>query len=216
MPLGEYRPDKASKSRLRLATPGEPETLPLDLQLDLLVDGELPETDRRHLLEELDRPAAALGEPRWRDLAIRFLERQTEKQTTRALMAGNCILPAEFLAARRFWQRLYGWRTWAATAASLIIVATAALIYIDYPRPRTQVAAASDQLSVVLPGVAVGNDQGVHVVVPLVKNPEGDQSLFPASSEQNDSEMARRSVLIQPVTNGAVAIPVDQWRASFN
>ncbi len=217
MPLGEFRPDPASTHRFALSAPGESAELPLDLQLDLLVDGELPESDRRQLLQDLDRPAAGVGEARWRDLAIRFLERQTEKQTARELMAGGCLMPAELLGggAERFWLRFRGWRSWTA-AASFLLLASAAVIYFEYPRSPATIAVASNQFNVVLPADTVGNERGLPVSVTLVKNPGADQSLFPVSGRQNLDDLTRHSVLIEPVSNGAVAIPVDQFRASFN
>ena len=65
-----------------------PADAPLDLQLDLLVDGELPEARRRTLLVSLDR-----APDQWRGLAIRFLQQQTEKQSIRALMNGGKLVP---------------------------------------------------------------------------------------------------------------------------
>lgn len=66
-------------------TPREtPEQLELDMQIDMLVDNELPESDRRMLIEKCEKRAGY-----WRTLAIRFLERQTERRTVRDLIAGK-------------------------------------------------------------------------------------------------------------------------------
>ena len=57
-----------------------------DLQLDLLVDDELPETQRTQVLRAMD---AAPG--RWRALAIRFMQRQVERTAIRQVMGQNTL-----------------------------------------------------------------------------------------------------------------------------
>lgn len=61
-----------------------PEQLELDMQIDMLVDNELPEPDRKALLEKCEKQSTG-----WRKVAIRFLERQTEHKTVRDLIAGK-------------------------------------------------------------------------------------------------------------------------------
>ncbi len=61
-----------------------PEQVELDMQIDLLVDNELPESDRKALIEKCEKQNGC-----WRSLAIRFLERQTERRTVRDLIAGK-------------------------------------------------------------------------------------------------------------------------------
>ena len=76
-------------------------TMPRDLQLDLLVDAELPERDRRALLAALDRDPSGAA---WRELAMRFLQRQVEKEAVTQLMGGGRLVPAEVVepaAARK-------------------------------------------------------------------------------------------------------------------
>src|ERR1035437_7354021 len=60
--------------------------LPLELELDLLVDEELPEARRRELLTSLDKVPA-----HWRDLSIRFVARQVEKKSARQLIAAGSM-----------------------------------------------------------------------------------------------------------------------------
>lgn len=61
-----------------------PEELELELQMDLLVDNELPEEDRRTLIQKCEKHMEY-----WRMMAIRFLERQAERTTVRDLIAGK-------------------------------------------------------------------------------------------------------------------------------
>jgi hypothetical protein len=61
--------------------PTAPAEVPGDLQLDLLVDGELPEADRARLLRYAqDHPE------QWRTIALRFLSSQTERQTVLGML----------------------------------------------------------------------------------------------------------------------------------
>ncbi len=57
-----------------------------DLELDLLVDDELPETQRAHVLRALD---ATPG--RWRALAIRFMQRQVERAAIRQMVGQKAL-----------------------------------------------------------------------------------------------------------------------------
>ena len=93
--------NRPTDPRLRHPALNAADALPLDLRMDLLVDGELPEEDRRAFLRQLDHAEPGC----WRDLAIRFLQRQTEKETAHALMAGGRLVPVELLAYQGFWAR---------------------------------------------------------------------------------------------------------------
>lgn len=59
-----------------------------EAELDLLVDAELPEERRRELLRQI-----ATSPNGWRNLAIRFLQRQVEKQASRELLYGSSAMP---------------------------------------------------------------------------------------------------------------------------
>jgi hypothetical protein len=204
--------------------------MPLELQLDLLVDAELPDPQRRVLLRKLEQRAEM---EEWRDLAIRFLHRQVEKQTVRDLMAGGSILPLELLditPPRRF--RLAGWLRSPgvmATAAGMLIAATSAVITLYIVRdvaPLAGAAGPSGGAKIVeftgnLPGEALGVDKGISVRVPM--RPGQDVNFFPAGMLQQGAGFernargttpagagSRRSVVIQPDGKGnAVAIPVN-------
>src|SRR5581483_11832871 len=88
-----------------------------DAELDLLVDGELPEEKREALLASLDKGALPVG---WRDVALRFLERQVEKQTVRGLMAGQKRIGRYDAAVPR---RYFSWWKAGSVAAGLMIAA---------------------------------------------------------------------------------------------
>ena len=186
-----------------------PGDLPLDLQLDLLVDEELPENQRRALLKSLDTEPT-----RWRDLSIRFLERQVEKKTVHQLIAPSESNTQESeLSTQNL--KLPHWLTpirYTAIAAGLIILAASALVTIYFNRPATQTnnptIASTEVISTPLPGSIWNSDRDQDVKVP-VRNVSASAEtpvLFPAESAQT---ALRRSVVIKPDgSNNALIIPV--------
>src|SRR5262245_29120714 len=94
---------------------GSGEAMPIDLQLDLLVDEELPEQQRRTLLLWLDS-----NPQRWRDLSIRFLQRQVENKSIRELLAAKTAgMPAVVKTAEM--PRTRASRRYMAIAAGLLV-----------------------------------------------------------------------------------------------
>jgi hypothetical protein len=185
--------------------------LPLDLQLDLLVDGELAEPRRRALLAALD------GQPgRWRAVGLRFLQHQTEKQTVGALMAGGRLVPvadaAPAAAARGPIIGRIGWRRITTVAAGLLIAASSALVTLVAVRPSgTPSAAPTAEFHATLPAELVESDRAVPVSVPVVTAGE-NAAIFPVSSGEN-RRSARTTILVQPDGNdGYMVIPVNLSR----
>jgi hypothetical protein len=192
--------------------------LPLDLQLDLLVDEELPEEVRVVLLARLD------SEPgRWRELSIRFLQRQVERRSVRELMDGGRVLPVDFEAAvRDEVGRLYrfpGMR-WATAprligvAAGLLIATTSVLVTVQVMGRREVspmvVSTASDTFQADLPGQSVGLERPLAVEVPMVNGVREDGRPWQFLGAAPDRPMPRRNVVIQPDGSGnAVVIPVN-------
>jgi hypothetical protein len=192
--------------------------LPLDLQLDLLVDEELPEEVRVALLARLD------SEPgRWRELSIRFLQRQVERRSVRELMDGGRVLPLNFEAAvRDEVGRLYrfpGMR-WATAprligvAAGLLIATTSVLVTVQVMGRRqvspTVVSTASDTIQADLPGQSVGLERPLAVEVPMVDGVREEGRPWQFLGAAPDRPMPRRNVVIQPDGSGnAVVIPVN-------
>jgi hypothetical protein len=192
--------------------------LPLDLQLDLLVDEELPEEVRVALLARLD------SEPgRWRELSIRFLQRQVERRSVRELMDGGRVLPVDFEAAvRDEVGRLYrfpGMR-WATAprligvAAGLLIATTSVLVTVQVMGRREVspmvVSTASDTFQADLPGQSVGLERPLAVEVPMVNGVREDGRPWQFLGAAPDRPMPRRNVVIQPDGSGnAVVIPVN-------
>jgi hypothetical protein len=183
--------------------------LPLELQMDLLVDGELPEPRRRALLASLDDQPG-----QWRTVALRFLQHQTEKQTVAALMAGGTLVPAvdaaPVAAARRPIIGRIGWRRLSAAAAGLFIAATSAFLTMMVVRPAGPAVAQgiSGEYQTTLPADVVASDQSVRVSVPVVQS-DDNAPLFPVSVSDNPGP-ARTTILVQP--NGKdsyVLIPVN-------
>jgi hypothetical protein len=192
--------------------------LPLDLQLDLLVDEELPEEVRVALLARLD------SEPgRWRELSIRFLQRQVERRSVQELMDGGRVLPVDFEAAvRDEVGRLYrfpGMR-WATAprligvAAGLLIATTSVLVTVQVMGRRQVspmvVSTASDTFQADLPGQSVGLERSLAVEVPMVNGVREDGRPWQFLGAAPDRPMPRRNVVIQPDGSGnAVVIPVN-------
>ena len=87
-----------------------------DERFDLLVDGELPEPQRRRLLSELDHVPGG-----WRRCALAFLEAQSWKQGMQAVRGESTVqaLPARPIRRTGFPGGLFG--TLVAMAASFLI-----------------------------------------------------------------------------------------------
>ena len=187
---------------------------PPDLQLDLLVDGELPEHPRRELLASFDRQPA-----QWRILALRFLQRQTEKQSVRALMAGGSLLPVAIAPpappARRPIIGRVGWRRITAVAAGLLIAVSSALVTFVAVRPAATGTAspAHAEFQTALPGDLLASDRPVPVSVSVVPA-AADASIFPSGNADN-RRAAKTTVLVQPDGSGGyMVIPVSLSKAT--
>jgi hypothetical protein len=190
-----------------------PDILPLELQLDLLVDEELPEDRRRALLLELDRDATRAG---WRTLSLRFLERQVERRSVRDLIAGGRLLPVEDLPAnyRLPHSAWIHWRGLGTVAAGLLIAIGSAMVTGYWVQQHSVVApgrtANPEVARTNLPGPAVGMRDATpaveYTIVP--DRPFTDAILTaPATSDMYNS---RRSLIIQPDGPGkAMVIPVN-------
>ncbi len=183
--------------------------LPLDLQMDLLVDGELPEPRRRALLASMDDQPG-----QWRTVALRFLQHQTEEQTVAALMAGGTLVPAAaavpMAATRRPVIGRIGWRRLSAVAAGLFIAAASALLTMVVVRPPEPAIAGgmSGEYQTTLPSDVVASDQSLRVSMPVLQT-DDNAPLFPVSVSDNPGP-ARTTILVQP--NGKdsyVLIPVN-------
>jgi hypothetical protein len=187
--------------------------VPTDLLLDLLVDGELPEQRRRALLVSLD------GQPeQWRDLALRFLQQQTEKQTVQALVAGGNLVPvadARKAPVRRPILGRVGWQRLTAIAAGLFIAASSALVTLVAVRtPSNPAVAAPTEFVATVPPEAVASDRPLSVSVPVV--PASDNTAIFQVNRSGDRRATRTTILVQPDGNdGYMVIPVSMSRAQI-
>ena len=195
------------------------EPLPLDLQLDLLVDEELPETERKALLRSLDaRPET------WRELSIRFLQRQVERRSSQQLIEGGALVVHDAVPpVYRFPGALRTLLTrgrLSAIAASLIIAAgSAGLTWYALRNQSTVTPTEMAVTTVNLPGNAFGMEKPMAVEVPVVSRHESTgNSLFMQSAGEDPAAPSRRSLVIQPDGNGnAIVVPVNtltnvSWR----
>lgn len=186
--------------------------MPLELQLDLLVDEELPEDRRRALLLQLDRDPSGGG---WRTLSMRFLERQAERRSVRDLIAGGRLLPVEespanYRIPRSYWA---GWRGVSSIAAGLLIAVGSAVMtgyWVQHRAASTPAPTNEIAKTAALPGPAVGAPQAEPAVeYRVVSDKPFTEALF-APSANGEAYTQRRSVIIQPDTPGkAMVIPVN-------
>jgi hypothetical protein len=186
--------------------------MPLELQLDLLVDEELPEDRRRALLLELDREATGAG---WRTLSLRFLERQGERRSVRDLIAGGRLLPVEEAPAnykmpRNHWKH---WRGVGSVAAGLLIAFGSAVVtgyWVQQHGGAKPVASNTGEIARAnLPGAAVGMPEATPVVEYSVGQDRPFTEGMLAPQMNDDTYIPRRSVIIQPDGTGkAMVIPV--------
>jgi hypothetical protein len=188
------------------------EELPVELQMDLLVDGELTESQRRVLLRRMEELGshAAVG---WRELALRFLERQAEKETVGKLMAGGRIVPVEFVEPIHkptTWRRLLS-PVPLGMAAGLMTAVTSALVTLYVMGGNGAARGTAIEFEALLPSEALGGAEGIAVRLPLVtqRNPDGGLPMLPFSSEESYG-IRQRSLVIQPGVDGRpVAYPVN-------
>jgi len=174
-------------------------------EVDLLVDGELAEEKREALLSSLD------GEPgRWRTVAIRFLERQVEKETVRGLMGvGGCrtmIGRGDGVVERK---RFMTWWRMGAVAASIVAAAGCMGIGMYVERMNAPAGGGDREIAVNIPGKAMGGVETMNnVSVPVVDWKGSKEGLFEARDPVGG--MNRRSVIIQPDgKDNVVVIPVN-------
>ena len=193
--------------------PEEPE-MPRELQMDLLVDEELPEDRRRALLLSLNREVGGAG---WRELSLRFLQRQVERRSVRDFVSGIRLTPVEENAT----VYKFPWGSWlgssrvAMVAAGLMIAVGSALVtgYWAQERADTEknvsIAAngtrSLEMMKTNLPGSVMGTTEAVPVEFPVVT--DGKPPVFPAV---DTGTSRRRELIIQPDGPGkAMLIPVN-------
>jgi len=188
--------------------------LPIDEQLDLLVDEELPEQQRQALLLWLDA-----NPQRWRDLSIRFLQRQVENKAIRDLLATKTSVNASTCVTEepreepRMVMRGFDARYFA-TAAGLLFMAFSAFLFVRFAG-KTAVetpyagrgGSGSEVVTAPLPGSLwnVKGTQNVQVPVTSTDTPV----LFPAGGGTLHQQTQRRTVIITPDgSHNALIIPV--------
>ena len=197
-----------------------PEEWPLELQMDLLVDGELPEGERAVLLRSMDaRPGA------WRELGVRFLRRQVEQETVKRLMAGGTLVEVEMQERVPVYRILWNWMgsgAARATAAGLLI-ATASVMITVYtmsgPRSVGVNLVGTEMYRGAIPAEAVGMKENLPVEVPLtqVQAVDGNLLRWDLSGSWDDGQPQSRKWVIQPGRNGqdAIVIPVEMSRKIY-
>lgn len=176
-----------------------------DLQLDLLVDDELPETQRAALLSNL-------GPQGWRELAIRFLQRQVEHKSVRQLVSPPMAEPAPALPFPR-----QQWRLWRIAAA--LIVSAGAVGLLAYGLrggggSSSNVASTpgnSGPVAVALPASVLGTkDPGVRLNVPVLASANGVSSEMFIPSERSETPTRRTLVIMPSDRDSAVVVPVNR------
>jgi hypothetical protein len=196
--------------------------MPVELKLEMLVDAELPEVERRELLLALDREPG-----RWRELSMRFLERQVEKQAARQWIGTAAISPPipEIAGNHPFPTSVPARNYLRSIAAGLLVAAVSAVVTIYAVRQPTGAEAGNGAvltetagpIATDIPGAVLGSSQSLRVSVPVTNVLNVDQPFFPKQQAQPGDDLgSKRSVVIQADASGnPVAIPVNPLRMKF-
>jgi len=182
----------------------------LEMTLEMLVDDELPQEQRAALLRSLD---AMPG--RWRDLAIRFLERQAEHTSVKAFMQAatdaapevRTITPAAPIPAVAgvIRPRTPWWNV--RVAAGLLLLAGITTV-IGFSLNRTgqpsTIATTPTTTEVQLAGADIGVPNK-SIGVNVVKTDGLPNNLLQGSLERNGS---RQIYIVPQGSDGAAIIPV--------
>lgn len=165
----------------------------LDMELDLLVDNELPDDQRKHVLRAIDKQHP----DQWRTLALRFLERQAERAAVQNLMGNAPAAPAPV-------HRLApAFRPSALRIAAALLLTAGVAASVGHYMGREQAAGpggpvvAMDTITTSIPSTVLGSDQGqsIEVTVPLVGSLAAPE--LPAAGD-GASDRAVRHVMIVP------------------
>ncbi len=183
----------------------------IDLAVDLLVDNELPEEQRRSLLGRLDNVPGG-----WRSVGIRFLQRQVERDAARRLLSGQLGRAPMAIARPRNRFQLIVQSPSFRIAAVFILMAGAALtgMFLNHGGSHEQTvgagrpATASTVLATLPRSITGGSNGTTSVNVPVL-----DPSLVPAGypfSNGSGADASQRVIIVPDGQNRAVAFPVQE------
>jgi hypothetical protein len=196
------------------------EEMPVELKLELLVDAELPEEERRELLLALDREPGGGG---WRELSLRFLERQVEKQAAREWIGAAPLSKPEHADSYPFTAASESSRHYLRPIAAGLFVAAVSAVVTIYAMRRPAAAVdpfvtqTAGPIATDIPGEALNYPHSVRMDVPVANVRNVDQPFFPPTQGQSGNDVgSKRSVVIQADASGnPVAIPVNPLRMRF-
>jgi hypothetical protein len=175
---------------------------PDDERFDLLVDGELPEPERRQLLSELDRVPGG-----WRRCALAFLEAQGWKQGMQAIRgkAGVEASPVRFIRRTGFPGGLFG--ALVAMAASFLIALGIGLTFHSVRRPRAEPGRAPTEIA------AVPQPREARAPkAPAPKADEPDEPNLPATPGDPDGwQLVAVPVRVGPEGSESIRLPARPW-----
>ena len=178
----------------------------MQMKLDLLVDDELPEAQRAAVLR-------GLSSDEWRELSVRFLQRQVEKKGVRQMIAAGGAGTQEtptYLFPTPHWGGWFGVRN---IAAGLLIAAASVAItaaVLNGLQTERQVTVRPEYQPVSLPGNVLGGEvSDVRVQVPVLASTRdvSGELFLPADS---DSPTKRTLVIVPQDGDNAVVVPVNQ------
>jgi hypothetical protein len=191
----------------------------MDLYLDLLVDDELPEEKRAEVLR-------GMTDGEWRELSLRFLQRQVEKKSVRELMAGEARRREQFIETPAVAGRIGGgWWTGATKLAAVIAITAGAVGITAFVMrhsegggvggPVAQGSGEREMVAVKLPGDVTGDAKGVELQVPVLAHTDGITSdmLLPAEGERGTKQSL---VIIRQSDDKAIAVPVSMTNVVWN
>jgi hypothetical protein len=189
----------------------------MDLNLDLLVDDELPDEQRAQLLRHM-------GSAEWRDLSLRFLQRQVERKTVRTMVSAQqpCAPEQPADVAGRIGAPQA--RALFKAAAMIAIVAgavgiTAYVMRGGQSADRNGGPIASglpETVNVAIPGDVTGDSKGkLELGVPVLAHTDGiSSSMFLPADEERGSKQSL--VIIKQDNDKAIAVPVSTSNLIWN
>jgi hypothetical protein len=191
----------------------------MDLYLDLLVDDELPEEKRAEVLR-------GMTDGEWRELSLRFLQRQVEKKSVRQLMAGEAKRREQQKEQPEVAGRIgSGWWTGATKLAAAIAITAGAVGITAYMMRHSGVGEGTgpvakgtgeqEVVAVKLPGGVTGDEKGVELPVPVTVRTDGISSdmFLPAEGERGTKQSL---VIIRQSDDKAIAVPVSMTNVVWN
>jgi hypothetical protein len=185
----------------------------MEMKLEMLVDDELPEQDRAAMLR-------GMSEAEWKELSLRFLQRQVERKGVRQLIDAGSVYPEDRIPAALPFRKKES-RKWAygIAAGLMIAVASAAITFLAMRGDNRDSGVIAN----------VGGDTLVTVAMPAAVLPDGksrevsvevtnlSNEIIPAAFMTGGGPGTENSVVIKKIDgNRVIAVPVSTKKVNIN